>query len=178
MKPSGCNAGGWRQREKLPSAGITVSSAQNLISLGAPISGNEFCEAYAERTKANLLIPRVGKLEDRHLASQILRLCASSCKLVHLMCNTPPQLIITALGKFDQDLLATAAEVICVPSLPVTAQKQAQLRPSFGGLGFAACTNTCFPAYLSSMCSSNAFSEEEAASLQHIEAAQEGLHSL
>ena len=36
----------------------------------------------------------------------------------------------------------------------------------------------CFPAYLSSVCSSEAFSEDGAASVHHIEAAQKGLGSL
>ena len=71
------------------------------------------------------------------------------------MRGTPPQLISTALGKLDHEVLAPRRlTVIGVPSLPVAAQKQAQVQlPSFGRLGLAACANMCFPG-LSSVCSS------------------------
>ncbi len=80
-------------------AEINVSKVPNMISLGAPIGDKEFCKS--RRTKAKVLMSYVGKLEDRNSAFQILSLCASSCKMVHLMRSTPPQLISTALGKFD-----------------------------------------------------------------------------
>ena len=50
--------------------------------------------------------------------------------------------------------------------------------PSFERICLATCAKMRFPAYLSSVCSSVAFSEDGAASVHHIEAVQEGLSSL
>ena len=180
MKPSGCKLymrAGSADVSGFP-AEIKVSHTPNVISLGAPIGDKAFCEAFTESkcVKAGVLLDRAAKLEDPHCAFQIIRVTGSACKATHIMRNTPPDLIKSALGRFDDVVRTAVSTIIGVPTIPTAAWKQAQLRPSRGGLGLPSCASTCHAAYLSSVCAAGIPEVGAAApTAAHVELAKAGL---
>ena len=73
-------------------------------------------------------------MHDPQVAATLLCKCGAYCKLVHLACSTPSDLVITALTRFDSDVRSCFEECGAI-QLTKDAWSQACLSISRGGFG-------------------------------------------
>jgi hypothetical protein len=89
-------------------------------------------------------------IEDCQVASTLLRLTSSFCKIVHFLRGVPPIFIIDILSRFDQQLHHTFEKCVGL-SLGNTQWVQASLSLSKGGLGLRSAVKHAASAYISSV---------------------------
>ena len=104
--------------------------------LGAPLGNQDFCEAHTGKRvlKAKVLQEAVGDFAHAQGALQVLRHCASWCKLVYSTRTVPPDMHSAALCEFNANL-RRCLEKIVGDALPDRAWGLAQLGILQGGLG-------------------------------------------
>ena len=100
---------------------------------------------------------------DLYVATSLLRISGSFCKLVHLARTTPPSLSHDSLQFFDKEVRHCFSSCLAV-DIPDVHWQQAQLSLSFGGLGFRSLSHHCCAAFISSL----AFSGIGSASNRHL----------
>ena len=101
---------------------------------------------------------------DLHMAFLLLRMCGSYCKLVHLARATPPS---HCADYFDEEVRLCFTSCISV-DVPHPNWQQAQLRQSFGGLGFRSLALHCSAAFIASLASSGFGSADNIHMLQAV----------
>ena len=102
---------------------------------------------------------------DLHVAFSLLRMCGSHCKLVHLARVTPPSLCAEYLKLFDEEVRLCFTSCIAM-DVPDSSWQQAQLSPSFGGLGFHSLALHSPSAFIASFASSRCCSPDNIHLLQ------------
>ena len=131
--------------------------------LGAPIGDVLFCGKFIAQKRAKALhllkqLEEVGSVNPQ-VALLFLRLCCSSCRLVHLARSTPPSMIGEGLALFDNDVRHCFAECTLVDTSD-TAWQQPQLftpwRPRALSLcpSFICCMLVLLASVIASDCSS------------------------
>eukprot|EP00731_Ephydatia_muelleri_P001768 Em0001g1768a len=115
---------------------ILCCSTPDFEILGAPIGSHDFCTAFIERKRkeANQLLSLLPKLCDPQSAIALLKVCASFCRLAHLVRTIPPTTAsLEAFAKFDDDVLHCLE---CSVEIELTPQacNQAKLGLKYGGL--------------------------------------------
>jgi len=89
----------------------------------------------------------LGDLEDPQVELHLLRSCAGVCKITHLLCCVPPDVVQPFLPRFDA-LLRSSLVRICRYGLSDSAWCQATFPFRLGSLGVRDSVNTIVPAYL------------------------------
>ena len=109
-------------------------------------------------SKAKILLSALVEVAaaDLHVAASLLRICGSYCKLVHLARTTHPSLSLQSLQFFDEEVRRCFSTCIAA-DIPDDHWQQAQLSPSFGGLGFRSLSHHSYAAFISSLWSSSGF---------------------
>ena len=94
-------------------------------------------------------------------------MCGSYCKLVHLARATPPSHCADYLKLSDEEVRLCFTSCIAV-DVPDPNWQQAQLRQSFGGLGFLSLAVHCSAAFIASLASSGCGSPDNVQMLQAV----------
>ena len=87
---------------------------------------------------------------DLHVATSLLRICGSFCKLVHLARTTPPSISADSLQSFDEEVRICFSSCLAV-DIPDVHWQQARLSLSFGGLGFRSLSHHGCAAFIASL---------------------------
>ena len=155
------------------------SLLSNLDILGVPIGDYQHCTHFisiSEKiSQAKVLLSALVEVAaaDLHVATSLLRISGSFCKLVHLARTTPPSLSHDSLQFFDDEVRHCFSSCLAV-DIPDVHWQQAQLSLSFGGLGFRSLSHHCCAAIISSL----AFSGIGSASDRHLVSAISRLNTL
>ncbi|KAL5499725.1 hypothetical protein EMCRGX_G011184 [Ephydatia muelleri] len=114
---------------------VRSSLLPNLDILGTPIGDYLHCTRFIceKISQAKGLLSALVDVAaaDLHVATSLLRICGSFCKLVHLARTTPPSISADSLQSFDEE--------------------QARLSLSFGGLGFRSLSHHGCAAFIASL---------------------------
>ena len=111
----------------------------NLDILGVPIGDYMHCTHFISEkiSQAKVLLSALVEVAaaDLHVATSLLRISGSFCKLVHLARTTPPSLSHDSLQFFDEEVRHFFSSCLAV-DIPDVHWQQAQLSLSCGGLVF------------------------------------------
>jgi hypothetical protein len=133
---------------------------RNFDLLGSPIGDPEYCasfvSAFTEKAVRHTLEP-LSSLDDPQVVHMLLRLCASFCRVVHLLRSVPTILCRDAIGKFDQAVRKAFSRGVGI-AFPDRAWAQICLPFSWAGFGLRAATSHSSGAYLASV--ANAAAED------------------
>ena len=132
---------------------------RNFDLLGSPIGDPEYCatfvSAFTDKAVRHTLDP-LSSLDDPQVVHMLLRLCASFCRVVHLLRSVPTIFCRDAIGRFDQAVRKAFSRGVGI-AFPEGAW--AQICLPFGcGLGLRAATCHSSGAYLAS--TANAAAED------------------
>ena len=84
---------------------------------------------------------------DLHVATSLLRIYGSCCKLIHLARTTPPSTSHDSQRLFDEEVRHCFCLCMAV-DIPDVHWQQAQLSLIFGGLGFRSLSHHCCAAFI------------------------------
>jgi hypothetical protein len=121
--------------------------------LGSPMGDETFCSRFISKftTKAvtNTLGP-LSSLDDPQIVHMLLRLCASYCRVVHLLRAVPPSYARAAIAEFDCAVQKAFAHGVGV-LFPESALLQLRLPIALGGAGMRRAADHSAGAYLASV---------------------------
>jgi hypothetical protein len=121
--------------------------------LGSPIGDEAFCSKFISKftTKAvtNTLGP-LSSLDDPQIVHMLIRLCASYCRVVHLLRAVPPSFARAAIAEFDCAVQKAFAHGVGV-LFPESALLQLRLPIALGGAGMRRAADHSAGAYLASV---------------------------
>ena len=121
--------------------------------LGSPIGDEAYCHKFVSKFTAKAVAHTLGplsSLDDPQVVHMLIRLCASFCRVVHLLRAVPPSFAQTAVADFDlavQKALAHGMGVLFTES----ALLQLRLPMALGGAGVRRATEHSAGAYLASV---------------------------
>ena len=133
---------------------VRSSLLLNLDILGAPIGDYLHCTHFIceKVSQAKGLLSALVDVAaaDLHVATSLLRICGSFCKLVHLARTTPPSISADSLQSSDEEVRICFSSCLAV-DIPDVHWQQARLSLSFGGLGFHSLSHHGCAAFISSL---------------------------
>ena len=121
--------------------------------LGSPIGDEAFCHKFISKFTAKAVAHTLGplsSLDDPQIVHMLIRLCASYCRVVHLLRAVPPAFAHAAIAEFDgavQKAFAHGVGVLFTES----ALLQLRLPLTLGGAGMRRAADHSAGAYLSSV---------------------------
>ena len=133
---------------------VRSSLLPNLDILGTPIGDYLHCTRFIceKISQAKGLLSALVDVAaaDLHVATSLLRICGSFCKLVHLARTTPPSISADSLQSFDEEVRICFSSCLAV-DIPDVHWQQARLSLSFGGLGFRSLSHHGCAAFIASL---------------------------
>ncbi|KAL5497035.1 hypothetical protein EMCRGX_G013429 [Ephydatia muelleri] len=133
---------------------VRSSLLPNLDILGTPIGDYLHCTRFIceKISQAKGLLSALVDVAaaDLHVATSLLRICGSFCKLVHLARTTPPSISADSLQSFDEEVRICFSSCLAV-DIPDVHWQQARLSLSFGGLGFRSLSHHGCTAFIASL---------------------------
>jgi hypothetical protein len=144
----------WPGRKEFNEIPFDVSHVldEGVEFLGAGVGSLKFIRGLMTRklSQARVLQKAILQLDDTQMELALLRSCAATCKIMHLLrCHSPFE-AIEAAESFDDDI-ADTLEQICSHPLPQRARQQACLPISRGGLGLISSSDLAPAAFLGSI---------------------------
>ncbi len=143
----------WPGRSDFPKIPKAVQrKTEGLALLGSPLHGSEdFFERQVRECvdKAERMQRKLAEMEDAHSELYLLRQCASSCRLAHLLRTVPFDKASRAFSDFDTAVLDAVARIAGAP-LTQQASRQATLPTAKAGLGMRKCSEIALSALLGS----------------------------
>jgi len=128
-----------------------VTRDRNFELLGGPIGSPSWCNQHTQKRveKAVQVLQALGEVPDPQVALQLLRRCASFCKLLYSVRVVPSAFHAEALKGFDAQVRACFEQFTCLH--PDDEQwSQAALPTNSGGLGLRSAAEHSSAAFLSS----------------------------
>jgi len=126
---------------------------RNFELLGSPIGDAEFCssfvKSFTKKAVAHTLGP-LSSLDDPQVVHMLLRLCASFCRVVHLLRGVPIIFCTAAMQEFDAAVRKAFAIGVGV-QFSDTAWKQVSLPMALGGAGMRCASEHSSGAYVASV---------------------------
>lgn len=123
--------------------------------LRTPVGNSDFVQESMMATVQDLdpILKSLESLEDAHVALTLLRSCASTCKLVHLLRTVPPEDCIEAAKRYDQ-MVGECLRQIVGGVLPEETIRELRLplnseKPTFG-IGLTSAVSIASSAFISS----------------------------
>ena len=130
---------------------VRSSLLPNLDILGAPIGNYLHCTPFISEkiSQAKGLLSALVEVvaADLHVATSLVWICGSFCKLVHLARTAPPSTSHDSLRFVDEEVRHCFSSCLAV-DIPDVHWQQAQLSLSFGGLGFRSLSHHCCAAFI------------------------------
>lgn len=123
----------------------------NFDLLGSPIGDEDHCNNFIAHKilKYDRLITCLSSMEDAHIASVLMKLCHSFCKVIYFMRTVPSNLIIESLSAFNNRIRSTFEKMLAI-SISDDTWNHISLSIYNGGLGIRNPVNHCHSAYLAS----------------------------
>ena len=121
--------------------------------LGSPIGGEAFCTAFISKFTAKAVKHTLGplsSLDDPQVVHMLIRLCASFCRVVHLLRAVPTLFAKRAIAEFDNAVQKALAHGVAV-LFPQQALLQLRLPIAIGGAGMRRAAEHSAGAYLASV---------------------------
>jgi hypothetical protein len=121
--------------------------------LGSPIGDEAFCCKFISKFTAKAVAHTLGplsSLDDPQIVHMLIRLCASYCRVVHLLRAVPPSFAQTAVADFDRAVQQALAHGVGV-LFPESALLQLRLPMALGGAGLRRAAEHSAGAYLASV---------------------------
>ena len=112
--------------------------------LGAPVGDREFAASFVQdkrAAKADVLLTEISGIDDAQVTHKLLSRCMGTARVMHAMRTTRPDWMLGALEHVDKSMAVTA-ETCFGFAMPPSAEVQASLPVSLGGLGFPKCQAT------------------------------------
>lgn len=143
----------WWRIPTIPRFTAKIHRADSISIMGSPIGYVQACQTSITLTHADriTLMELLPALSDPYMAYQILKFCASACKMIYLIRTTPPHITSAECRNFDMTL-RRVFEKIFRPT-PSAVWERATLPIRLGGLGIQITTTICYPAYIGSLAS-------------------------
>ena len=120
--------------------------------LGAPIGDREFAASFVQDKragKADVLLTEISGVDDAQVTHKLLSRCMGTARVMHAMRTTRPDWMLGALEHVDK-FMAVTVETCFGFAMPPSAEVQASLPVSLGGLGFQSARRHPTVAYLCS----------------------------
>ena len=120
--------------------------------LGAPVGDREFAASFVQdkrAAKADVLLTEISGIDDAQVTHKLLSRCMGTARVMHAMRTTRPDWMLGALEHVDKSMAVTA-ETCFGFAMPPSAEVQASLPVSLGGLGFRSARRHAAVAYLCS----------------------------
>ena len=120
--------------------------------LGAPVGDREFAASFVQdkrAAKADVLLTEIAGIDDAQVTHKLLSRCMGTARVMHAMRTTRPDWMLGQLEHVDKSMAITA-ETCFGFAMPPSAEVQASLPVSLGGLGFRSAGRHAAVAYLCS----------------------------
>ena len=120
--------------------------------LGAPVGDREFAASFVQdkrAAKADVLLTEIAGIDDAQVSHKLLSRCMGTARVMHAMRTTRPDWMLGQLEHVDKSMAITV-ETCFGFAMPPSAEVQASLPVSLGGLGFRSVKRHAAVAYLCS----------------------------
>ena len=120
--------------------------------LGAPVGDREFAASFVQdkrAAKADVLLTEIAGIDDAQVTHKLLSRCMGTARVMHAMRTTRPDWMLGQLEHVDKSMAITV-ETCFGFAMPPSAEVQASLPVSLGGLGFRSAKRHAAVAYLCS----------------------------
>ena len=121
--------------------------------LGSPIGDEAFCTSFISKFTAKAVKHTLGplsSLDDPQVVHMLIRLCASFCRVVHLLRAVPTPFARHAIGVFDREVQKALSHGVGI-LFPERAWLQLRLPLSLGGAGMRRASDHVAGAYVASV---------------------------